>query len=119
MTVKAPTISSHTEKVADSLDKSQRPGGEAQPQKDLESIAGSSSQQSDNLTKTSSVVTEAEAAKKSVVNKSGSFKEEQKPPIEKAQSVATADNVIIILTVFSTGMFTIYLTIQHCLFFTD
>ncbi|XP_076884329.1 eukaryotic translation initiation factor 4G-like [Bidens hawaiensis] len=77
VTIKQPAISSHAEKVVDSADKTQRAGGEGQPHKDSETVAGSSLPQPENLTNTSAV--EAEVPK-ATVNKSGSFKEEQKQP---------------------------------------
>ncbi|XP_076888764.1 eukaryotic translation initiation factor 4G-like [Bidens hawaiensis] len=78
VTIKQPAISSHAEKVVDSADKTQRAGGEGQPHKDSETVAGSSLPQSENLTNTSAV--EVEVPKQATVNKSGSFKEEQKQP---------------------------------------
>ncbi|KAI3818607.1 hypothetical protein L1987_12420 [Smallanthus sonchifolius] len=95
VTVKQPTVGSHAEKVGDSTDKSQKAGGEGQPHKDSETTAGSSLPQSENLTNisASSATAESEVAKKSMVNKSGSFKEEQKQPGEKAHSVVTIDKI--------------------------
>ncbi|KAI7727266.1 hypothetical protein M8C21_026927, partial [Ambrosia artemisiifolia] len=86
VTVKQPPISSHAERVGDSTDKSQRAVGEGQPHKDSETT-GITLPQSESLTNTS-----AEVAKKTMVNKSDSFKEEHKQPGEKAHSNITVDN---------------------------
>lgn len=93
MTVKQPVISSHTEKVSDSKDKSEisnRSKREGQPFKDSETITG----QSENLISTSSAAVEAEVAKKSTFNNSGSIKKEQKQPLKKDQSIPV-DEVFI------------------------
>ncbi|KAK9065448.1 hypothetical protein SSX86_014847 [Deinandra increscens subsp. villosa] len=96
VTVKQPTICSQAVKVGDSVDKNQQAGGKGQPHKDIEMIAGSSIPQFDNLTNTAAssfAVAEAEVAKIAIVNKSGSFKEEQKPSGEKVCSVITIDKI--------------------------
>ncbi|KAK9065450.1 hypothetical protein SSX86_014849 [Deinandra increscens subsp. villosa] len=77
VTVKQPATSSHAEKVAVSMDKSQRAGGEGQPHKDSETIAGSSLPQSVNLVNTSA----------------SSAVEEQSQPGQKAQSITTTDKI--------------------------
>ncbi|KAK1425090.1 hypothetical protein QVD17_20434 [Tagetes erecta] len=85
VTVKQPVISSHAEKVSDPKDKSEIPNRsqrEGQPHKDSEMIAG----QSEKLTSASPAV-EAEVAKKSTFDNSGSIKEEQKQPMKKDQSI--------------------------------
>ncbi|XP_076888763.1 eukaryotic translation initiation factor 4G-like [Bidens hawaiensis] len=82
VTVKQPTISSHTEKVVDSMQKGQRAGGEGQPHKDSE-VTASSLPQSEKLANTL-VVVEAEVAKTTMVNKQ---------PAEKAHSNITTDKI--------------------------
>lgn len=91
MTVK-PAVSSHGEKVGDSSPvvvkienpKSQRTSVEVtstHPQKNLETITGSSSSAPVEEDATSSLVNiETEVAKKETVSKSDSLKEEQKQP---------------------------------------
>ncbi|KAK9051484.1 hypothetical protein SSX86_028111 [Deinandra increscens subsp. villosa] len=92
VTIKQPTISSHAEKVGDLMDKIEIPNKsqrEVQPLKGSETIAG----QYENLTITSSSAVEVEVAKKEVVDKSGSFKEEQRQPAKKAQFIPVDDKI--------------------------
>lgn len=89
VTVKQPTITSHTEKVVDSTNKSQKAGG-GQPHKDSETTA-SSLPQSEKLTNTSAAI-EAEVAKNTMVNNQTA---------EKAHSNISTDKVIIYTFSFS------------------
>ncbi|KAL8249352.1 hypothetical protein R6Q59_006220 [Mikania micrantha] len=94
VTVKQPTVNLNTEKVSASMEKSQRAGGEGQPNEDSEMAAGSSLPQSEILPNTSaSSAVEVEVPKKATGIKSDLFKDDQMQPDQKTHSIPTTDEI--------------------------